>query len=281
MEELLKGRYREIKKLGSGSFGSVYEVEDTIVKSKPHYAIKRLDRKDIFSNKRSNDAYWNELEIMIECSCNNSVKLIEYFATSVSLYIVMEICNKDLGTWVYEYEGDITEEILKEILINLNVAFKIMNEKNIVHRDLKLKNIMIKENKENNGSVIDFTPKLIDFGFSKAVDDDIMKSKVGTPATMAPEILRGSDYSKTCDLWSLGIIIYEILFKQHPFRARNEQEVLELITTTNGNFKIPDGMTISKPLNDLLRKMLTVDPNQRISWEDYFNHAFFASGILN
>ena len=275
---IIKDKYKIIKEIGSGSFGKVYEVEDISDKNKPHYAIKRLNREDIIKNEYLYAAYWKELEIMKDCDCNNSVKLIEHFVTTSNLNIVMEICDEDLDRWVNKYKGNITEDVLKEILIQLNVAFKIMNEKNIVHRDLKLKNIMLKYSKENNGSVLNFTPKLIDFGFSRVVDEDIMKTKLGTPATMAPEILRGSPYSKTCDLWSLGIIIYQILFKQHPFRARNEQEILKLITTTNGNFKIPDGMTISKPLNDLLRKMLTVDPNKRISWEDYFNHSFFASG---
>ena len=262
-------RYKIIKWIGICSLGNVYEAEDTLDENKP-YAIKILNKEDILNNKDLKDAYNKEIKIMEVCKCNNFVKLYDSFYIDEYFYIVIEICDGDLDGWVNQYEGDIPEDILKQILIHLNVAFDIMNWKNIVHRDLKLKNIMIKFNKEKNGSVLKFTPKLNVFN-----DDDITKTKLGTPETRAPEVLLVSDYSKTCDLWSLGIIIYQILFKRHPF-SKNEGEMLDRYKFTSGDLKIPDERRISEHLEDLLRIMLIVDQEKRIKWRNYFKHPFFA-----
>lgn len=276
MEGLIKEKYKIIKEIGNGSFGKVFLVEN--VQNNEFYALKRLKREEIIKSNYLYSAYWKELEVMKECECENSVRLIENFVTNQNLNIVMELCDEDLEKWIDKYKGNVSENIIKSILIELNNTFKLMSEKNIVHRDLKLKNIMIKynKNKEFYDNNLNFKPKLIDFGFSKILDEsDITKTMLGTPATMAPEIIRHLPYTCKCDIWSLGIIIYQMLFKQHPFRGRNENEILKVILSCQGNFKIPDNLSISDTLNDLLRKMLIIDPNKRISWEEYLSHDFF------
>ena len=270
-------KYKTTKILGNGSFGKVYEVIDQSKTNQTKLAVKVLNKKDIYSNIYLIKAFSRELEVMKECECNNSVKLIENFNSENSLYIVMELCDEDLEAYVNKHKGYISENHLKEIMIGLNNVFKIMFNKNIVHRDLKLKNIMIKYNKkeELSNNKINFVPKLCDFGFSKVLEDDITKTKLGTPSTMAPEIMMNKTYTNKCDIWSLGVIMYQILFKTIPFKARNEQEILLMILRSNGEFQIPKDYNISNELKDLLKKMLTVDPANRISWEEYFNHPFF------
>ncbi len=76
---IIKDRYKIVKEIGNGSFGKVYEVEDILDKSKPHYAIKRLNREEIIKSEYLYAAFWKELEIMKDCDCKNSVKLIEHF----------------------------------------------------------------------------------------------------------------------------------------------------------------------------------------------------------
>ena len=77
-----------------------------------------------------------------------------------------------------------------------------------------------------NIPLINFIPKLCDFGFAKVLEGDITQTKLGTPATMAPEILKNEDYNSKCDLWSLGVIIYQLLFKCLPFPGRNDKDLL-------------------------------------------------------
>ena len=148
------------------------------------------------------------------------------------------------------------EETL-EILNQLNNSFRILSENKLVHRDLKLANILVKyEDKEKTKMIY----KLIDYGISKQLNDLTreLNTFIGTESMMAPEILKGNKYNEKCDLWSLGLIIYSLLFNKNP----NEKELHELDT---GN----------KDLNDLIKGLLTIDPNKRLNWEEYLNHSFF------
>ena len=105
-----------------------------------------------------------------------------------------------------------------------------MRENRIVHRDIKLDNILIKYEKNN---ILNFICKLTDYGISKKMNDfTICKTYVGTAITMAPEILKNKgmnkEYDEKCDLWSIGVIIYELYFKRPPF-GNNEALILNLI----------------------------------------------------
>ena len=134
--------------------------------------------------------------------------------------------------------------------------------------------IFIKENQSNPYIPLNFISKLSDFGFSKVMEDDITKTKLGTPATMAPEIMMNKTYTKKADLWSIGIITYQLLFKTLPFKARSEKELLNNILNNKG-IKIPEGMKISDTLYDLLKNLLQLDPTLRYSWKQFFEHPFF------
>jgi serine/threonine protein kinase len=278
---ILKDQYNVIKEIGSGSFGKVYMVED--IKSKIKYAIKRINKKDLEDNEYLYQAFWKELEVMKKCECEFSVKLVEHFFSSNFYNIVMELCDSDLDHVLNKRQKGFSEEEVKAILKQLNHVFAIMDRDNIIHRDLKLRNIMVIFNKQNQINIhqsfpINFASKLSDFGFSKVMDDDITRTKLGTPATMAPEILMNKNYTKKVDMWSIGIITYQLLFKILPFRARNEKELLNNIINHKG-IKIPEGYKISETLNDLLKNLLQVDPNTRISWKQYFEHPFFKENI--
>jgi serine/threonine protein kinase len=96
---------------------------------------------------------------------------------------------------------------------------------------------------------------------------------------MAPEILMNKNYSKKADIWSIGIITYQLLFKILPFKARNEKELLNNILNHKG-IKIPEGYKISDTLFDLLKNCLQVDPKDRLSWKQYFDHPFFKESLI-
>ena len=157
---ILNETYKIIKEIGSGSFGKVYMVEN--IKSKEKFAVKRINRKDIDENEYLVQAFWKELEVMKKCECENSVRLVEYFQCGSYYNIVMELCDSDLEIVLNKRSKAFTEDEVKIILKQLNKVFAIMEKENIIHRDLKLRNIMVIYDKSPNQN-LDFVSKLSDF----------------------------------------------------------------------------------------------------------------------
>ena len=98
----------------------------------------------------------------------------------------------------------------------------------------------------------------------------------GAPLTTSPEMLNGENINNKCDIWSLGIIIYFMLFKEYPYTGKNEILLIKDIMS-NKNLKLSE----DNNLNDLINKMLKINANERISWEEYFNHPFFKEDKIN
>lgn len=90
-----------------------------------------------------------------------------------------------------------------------------IHKMNIIHRDIKCENILLKKISKSKN----FVCKIGDFGFSKLIDDHTVKSQCGTPNFMAPEIISGKTYDKSIDIWSLGVVLYYILFGEYPFKG--------------------------------------------------------------
>ena len=257
--------YNLKREIGHGSFGRVYLGEDS--KTKELYAIKRVDKRQLQQSQYLEKAFWNEVEIMRKIQSPYSVKLYNVL-TSLHYYnMVEELCDGDLYTELMKRPNGFSTEEVRRIMIQLNDAFAQMQKHKIVHRDLKVQNVFIKYTKRP-----EFDVKLGDYGFSKELSDDITATKLGTPATMAPEILMNRAYTSKVDLWSIGVLIYHLLFKDLPFKGRNEVMILQNILHNN----IPRNPT-DQLLNDLIHRLLVVDPSKRITWKDYFAHPFFGN----
>ena len=190
--------------------------------------------------------------------CENSCKYYVDFKDNDYYYIIMEKCDGDLTDLLKTYNNGLTELLIKNILLQLNKAFKMMKIKNIIHRDLKPQNIFIKYNSENKN---DFTLKIGDYGLSREYDDKNFSTNAGTPGFMAPEQAKPAYDPSKCDLWAIGVIIYMLKFVSFPFTEFYGGRIPKKFDNYN--------------LNDLVHKLIVVDPTKRISWEDYFNHPFF------
>ena len=185
----------------------------------------------------------------------------------------MELCDSNLLDLLLKKgkEGFSIEEIY-EIMSQLNNGLKIMRENKIIHRDLKLENILIK-NKDNNKYII----KIADYGISKRLNSlskNYCNTNVGTLEYMAPEILKGESYNDKCDLWSIGIIIYKLKFIKSPFNGQTENALIKNISNFNNNNNIIK-KTGNKELDDLIERLLKIDYQKRLNWDEYFNHPFF------
>ena len=254
------------KKIGSGTFGDVFSGVNTNNGTK--VAIKRVKKETLY--KYGNyliNAFWKEIDSMKKCDCENSVRLFQNFETTHNYNIIMELCDTDLLIHLNNRKTPFSVEEVREIFQQLNNVFRIMHKNNIVHRDLKLGNILIKYTDESHQK---FIPKLSDYGFSKDLQNNYTETHLGTPATMAPEIMLGKQYDDKSDLWSIGVMMYQLHYKEIPYKGFNENQILQKIQSNT-----PRKQPSDPELADLLNKLLVVDPQRRISWNDYFNHPFF------
>ena len=267
--------YKLEKRIGSGTFGEVFMGSDIHTGMK--VAIKRLRKKILYeSGSYLLKAYYREIEIMKKCQCQNSIRFIKEFQTQNNFNIIMELCDTDLLCYLYQRPKPFSSEEIKECFLQLNNAFKKMNENNIIHRDLKLGNVLIKFIDKSKKK---FIPKLTDYGFSKELTmyNFDQNTHLGTPATMAPEVMMNIKCnSDKMDLWSIGVMMYQLYYKEVPYDGNTEEEILRKINS-NLPYKQPE----DPKLRDLINRLLVVNVEKRISWKDYFNHPFFTGENLN
>jgi len=280
--------YETINVIRICRYGYVYKGRDK--ETKELRAIKVLDKEKIrknLSNQYEIKEIENLLKIYIEgfiqefenmkiCSKNNdnSVKCYESFNNKDNFVIIMELCDENLlrilNKRIKNKKNGFYSEEIYETMKQINNTFKIMKENNIIHRNLKLENILIKyDDKEHKKYKI----KLSDYNSSKRLSlSKNFKTHAGIDIYMAPEILSGEEYNYKSDLWSIGIIIYRLLFCKSPFLGGTENDLLNNINKL--------GIKILKEsenqeLNDLIKKLLEKDPLKRINWDEYFSHQFF------
>ena len=208
---------------------------------------------------------------MKKCYCENSVEVYGYFDTDKYFIIVMELCDNTLFKELTKTKNGFEPKEIREILLQLNNVFRIMNDNNIVHRDIKLHNILIKYLNEEKSK---FKVLLSDYGVSNQLSSMTQRYKThaGTQIIMAPEILEGKEYDNKCDLWSLGVIIYQLYTKNPPYSGVLDNEILSQIDNL--------GQSVLEIIKDvklkgLLSKLLVKEPKDRISWKEYFEHDFF------
>jgi len=256
-------KYEKIRCIGSGTYAEVYEG---INKENGDYvAIKRINKYKLKNDNR----YLSEIEMLKLLKCDNSISLIETYNTKYNYYIIMELCILNLEEYMKKRNKELSIEELKEFLIELNKILKRMNDNNIIHKDLKLSNILISIDKINKICV-----KLCDFGLCK--NEELSLSSFENSFTISPEIMEEGNINIKNDIWSLGIIIYYLLFKEYPFQGKTE---ILLNKDIHSGKKLKQ--TDNNDLNDLINKMICINLNQRISWNDYFNHSFFKSNNNN
>ena len=190
--------------LGQGSFGKVYYS--------PPYAIKEIT---INFQQYALTAIRNETSILRQLDHPNIVKLFDIIEENNSLFMVMEYCQMDLSLYLKKYKLD--EQRATEIIRQLVAGLKYLVEKGVIHRDIKPANILVNARGEF---------KLADFGLARYVqeyDSSLLKTVAGTPLYMAPQILKKTSYTTKCDIWSAGIIFYELLVGKLPWYATSEK----------------------------------------------------------
>ena len=202
------------KEIGKGFFGKVSVVipKNDINK---RYACKTIDKSKLSQKKL--ETMLREIETLSLVDHPNIVKFYETYNDTNNFHIIMELCTGgDLFTHVANCDY-FTEKDACHLIYKITSAIVHCHSLGIVHRDLKPENILF-ENKSKFSEI-----KLIDFGLSrKCLNDDDLKSIVGTPYYVAPEVLEGI-YNEKCDVWSIGIIAYSLLNGSPPFIAKDKK----------------------------------------------------------
>jgi len=251
-------KYYILHQIGEGSFGKVFKGRKK--QSGQIVALKFLSKRGKSEKDLAN--FRQEIQILKKLRHENIILLLDSFETPHEFCLVTEFAQGELFE-ILEDDGTLPESEVRKIGQQLIQALFYLHSNRIIHRDMKPQNILISA----NGIV-----KLCDFGFARAMSNNtvVLTSLKGTPLYMAPEIVQELPYNETVDLWSLGVILYELFHGKPPFYTNNLYSLIQLIV--KDPVKFPENM--SPDFKSFLKGLLNKAPSERLSWPELLNHAF-------
>ena len=257
------GNYKIQKKsIGKGSFSKIYV--GTSSSTGERIAVKIIKK----CNVKNENTILREIKIMSMIKHENVLCLLDVLVSNNKYYLIMEYC--DMGDLKgYMQRRDLNEIKLKYYVKQIRDGMWELHTNNIIHRDLKPQNILV---------TTDDTLKISDFGFAKSYnpDTDLQQTMCGSPLYMAPEILEQKRYTDVVDLWSIGVIMYELYFNEVPVKGKN---IVDLIKNVRRfKFQLPkSNKKCSSMCLELMKRLLEKNPNNRCSWEDFYNNVWFTT----
>ncbi len=267
------------KKIGIGSFATIYKgIEKDLGLE---VAIKRIHVKDASDIKKISSRISKEINIMKELKHPNIVRMYDviYEYDYDNVNIIMEYAPfGNLADLRKKKENGIIGEIYSKFYLRqIGNGLKYLLSKNIIHRDLKPHNILVFDN-----NIL----KIADFGFARNFNEDqLFTTFCGSPLYMAPEIIipmvnknknkneNENTYNIKADLWSIGVILYEMLTGNYPIMSKSLYHLPQQIKEFE--LKIPINIILTTNCRDILFNLLIKDPNKRIEWNAFFKHKWF------
>ena len=245
--------YVVIKDIDSGRFGSVKLCHD--LKTLQQFALKQIEKSILIHPKYINQLF-NEISLLRKLDHKNIIKLYRVYEDLENVYLILELVAS----------GNLLQKVVnqkkfgnEDIQLFIKTLFEVLHyihSQGIIHRDLKLENILMSSNKSLN----DF--KLADFGLA-CYSDKSLKLKSGSPGYMAPEILRGGSYSTKVDIFSAGVIIYILFTSCSPFLAVTQAKIIEKNMKCEIDFENRCLKHVKNETMSLLRSILCSDPTMR------------------
>ncbi|CAD8050160.1 unnamed protein product [Paramecium primaurelia] len=265
--------------IGEGAFGKVYRGFNFQAQKKENdkeCAIKKMELPENMAlmsdrEKMTLDAVRKEICALKLLKHPNIVKLYDVKKLQNVIYMVMELCNeKSLSEFIKENK-DITEPEIRYKFGEVLNGFKYLRSKQIIHRDVKPENILIRKG----------VLKIADFGFAKQHNSKTqLHSYLGTRATIAPQVILG-DYTDKCDIWSLGATLYFMCFKKYPYKEFYASEIKLMELMKRDFIEFPkNGMQVSQPLQQIIVQMMRYREEDRIDWNDLFACPLFQNKLL-
>lgn len=196
-----------------------------------------------------------EMEVLKMCHHPNIIKLLDIFENTEKYFIVTDYMKgRDLFDYCQQRNFKMPEYRIKEIIFQIVQSTLYIHELGIVHRDIKLENIMMSDT--NNFA----QPKLADFGLARMISpNETANEPFGTLGYVAPEVLQKKPYSFSCDVWSIGCILFALVTGSLPFDHETKKETIRLTVESPLSLNDPAWQTVSNPCQDLVKKMLAKD----------------------
>ena len=287
MQGLQIENYTLKKFLGKGSFGEVYL--STKKGSSKLYAIKRFDKAKIEPIKKN---VINELSILKKLNHRNIIRFDDFKRTKNHYYIMFEYCNGgSLGDCLKKYQQkyfkNFNEEIVQYLMRQIVSAIQYLHNHRIIHRDLKLENILVNFNNEsdkNSLNMLRTEVKIIDFDFARYLTkEQFAQTALGSPVNMDPAILNAvknnapvfEGYDESADIWSLGTLCYEMLIGKTPFNSPTVGGILQNVE--KGSYSLP--LNLSTEVVSFLNGMLQYDSYKRLSANELMRHHFLVKNV--
>ncbi|SCV69825.1 BQ2448_1219 [Microbotryum intermedium] len=315
------GPYLIGEEIGRGSFATVFKGER--YDNRAEVAIKSVIRSKLTIKLLEN--LESEISILKEITHRNVVELKDCLKTETHIYLIMAFCSAgDLSIYIrkrgevaalsasnqgllptqtrnlkdselrhvlypHPKEGGLNETIVRCFLSQLVDALRFLRSKNVIHRDIKPQNLLLKPANAED-LAMGHPPgipvlKVADFGFARWLpQQSLAETLCGSPLYMAPEILRYEKYNAKADLWSVGAVLFEMCVGRPPFRAQNHVDLLRKIERGEDKIKFPDEQRVEEGSNKtppqvapdlkaLIRRLLKRNPPERMSFEDFFREA--------
>lgn len=272
-------RYKMQEELGSGAQATVYKGQNK--KTGGKVAIKVLESQELEDDELF-DALRMEIGLLRQLNHPYVVNVVEVVRDKSYIYIIQECLS---GGELFEHllaKGPFKEDYALAIFAQVTLAVEYLHSVDVVHRDLKAENIVFAA----KGSPV---IKFIDFGGSCTwAQEEGLSGLVGTPQYVAPEVVTGygednptdAPYGKGCDMWSIGVLLYVMLSKTMPFRAKEVDQLLKQVVKGKFVFKPEDRWrNVSDVAKDLISRLLVVEPAKRLTVQQVRDHPWCAEAV--
>ncbi|OHS99133.1 CAMK family protein kinase [Tritrichomonas foetus] len=257
------GQYVIIKTLGSGAFATVYMAQHTVTMAM--VALKCIAKRKL-RNQAEFELLQREINLMRSMDHPFIASFFEVLDDEKNFYISIEMVeNGNLLDYINSNRG-LQEQQARRIFCQLITVLSYLHvEKHVVHRDLKAENVLLDRN---------FNVRLVDFGLSKAFSktDPFLQTTCGSPAYVAPEIIKEKPYTSAADIWSLGVLLYAMVVVTLPFNGDNISFMLQQIISVNP--PIPN--SLSPELRSLISRLLNKEPGARITLQEIIQHPWIS-----
>jgi serine/threonine protein kinase len=245
------------RELGSGAFATVFEVVHK--SSGVRYAMKQINLAALSSLDQENVE--KELEIHVRLKHANVIQLYDFLVEDSSVYLILEYASRG-NLFRHMNRKRITENDIRKFFVQTALAIEYLHSQKVIRRDLKPENLLLDSN---------FNIKLCDLGWAAFLFDTLYcKAKAGTYAYMSPESLQGWTQNEKTDVWSLGILLYELYYNREPYTGQSCQEQLIRIRNTPLKFQDP----INFDARVLIMTMLKEKEDERPSLDQIFDSSY-------
>ena len=256
------GDYQIKRTIGRGTFSKVKLALNTATNEK--VAIKILEKSKI-TKPDDMERTLREMAIIIELNHPNLIHVHEIFETDDHYLIIMDYCGGELFNYIVQSQR-LDDQVASYFYYQLINGIEYIHSKNIVHRDLKPENLLI----DDEGLL-----KIIDFGLSNYYGGEYLSTPCGSPCYASPEMVGGNDYDGFgIDIWSTGIILFTMVCGYLPFEDNDNEVLFKKILKC----KVFYPSYVSSEAKDLMKKILVVDPQRRITLAQIKQHKFYLQG---